>query len=160
MNLTIKGDYISMRKILTVSALLLLTAGTALAGSEYDRCIKEEKALKVQEAGDCSGLSYLLNPSACFATQKALKEYTSTGKCKKIGIAEHVDFSAVPVIQEKKSGSVSKAGVAGPAVVKKAEAEVARQEGSCEQLKDENARLKAEISRLTAELEQYTKACR
>lgn len=150
----------SMRIILTVSALLLLISGNALAGSEYDRCIKEEKTLKTQEASECSGLRYLLNPSACFATQKALKEYTATGKCKKIGSAENVDFSVPPVIPEKKVSSVSKVGGVSPIAVKKAEPEVAQQESSCEQLKDENARLKAEISRLKAEREQNDKACR
>ena len=93
-----KGDYISMRILLTVSALLLLISGNVLAGSEYDRCVKEEKSLKAREASACSGFSYLVNPSGCFATQKVLKEYTSTGKCKGIGIAEGVDFSPPSVI--------------------------------------------------------------
>ena len=144
-------------RILTVSTLLLLISGNVLAGSEYDRCVKEEKALKAREASDCSGLSYLVNPSGCFATQKALKEYTSTGKCRKIGIAEHVDLSAPPVTPAKKTGSVGNVGTASPVAAKKAELEVPQQESSYEQLKDENARLKAEINRLKAEIERLRK---
>jgi hypothetical protein len=166
-----------MKNLLTVSALLLSVSGTALAGSEYDRCIKAEKALKAQEVGECSGLRYLLNPSACFATQKALKEYKA-GKCRQIGTAENVDFNAQAVTPEKKSGSpgspgsTSKTGSAGRVIttdsagnvgivtVKKVETDVPRQESTLEQLKEENARLKAEISRLKAENEQLRKTVR
>jgi len=165
-----------MRMILTASALLLLILGNAWAGSGYDSCIKEEQALKAQEASECHGFRYLLNPSACFGTQKKLKEYTSTDKCRKISLAEKVDFSAPPVIPEKKvtaitttgttTGSavspdgVGKTGAVSPLAVINAETAVPQQESTCEQLKEENARLKAEVSRLTTELEQYTKACR
>lgn len=142
-----------MRIVLTVSALFLLLSGNVLAGSEYDRCIKEEKSLKAREADACSGFSYLVNPSGCFAIQKTLKEYTSTGKCKKIGVAEGVDFSTPPVMPMKKTGS-GKADSVSPTAVKKSEPEVPQQESSCEQLKDENARLKAEINRLRAENER------
>jgi len=159
-----------MRMILTASALLLLISGNAWAGSGYDSCTKEEKALKIQEASECHGLRYLLNPSACFATQKKLKEYTSTDKCRKIGLAEKVDFNAPPVIPKKKvtaittttgnADSAGKTGAVSPLAVIQTEPAAPQQESTCEQLKEENARLKAEISRLTTELEQYTKACR
>lgn len=160
-----------MRMMLTVSTLLLLISGNAMAGSGYDSCIKEENTLKDRETGECRGLRYLLNPSACFATQKKLKEYT-TGRCRNIGLAEKVDFSAPPVIPEKKTSSVStvnntgsvdiigKPGVISPITVIKAEPAVPQQVSTCEELKDENVRLKAEVNRLTAELEGYTKACR
>lgn len=130
-----------MKVILTMSALLLLVSGNVWAGVEFDKCIKEEKNLKRQEAGDCSGLAYLLNPSACFATQKKLREYLSTGKCKNIGITENVDFSIPPDIPVKKAGL-----------------EAALQKSGCEQLKDENTHLKTEISRLKAENDQLRKA--
>lgn len=161
-----------MKKLLIVSVLLLLISGTALAGSKYDECIKEEKSLKTREASECHGLRYLLNPSACFATQKRLKEYTSTDRCRKIGLAEKVDFSAPPVIPERKFSSVSTVSNTGsvvnagntsavsPIAVIKTESSLPLLESTCEQLKEENARLKAEISRLTTELEQYTNACR
>jgi hypothetical protein len=142
-----------MKNILTVFAMLLLVSGNALAGSEYDRCIKDEKNLKAEEAGKCRGFRYILNPSACFASQKALKEYTA-GKCKKIGMAENVDFSAQKVIPEKKI--ISDANTKQ----KKVEIEVPRQESTIEQLNEENARLKAEIIRLKAENEQLRNAGR
>jgi hypothetical protein len=164
------GD--TMKNLLTVSALLLLVSGTALAGSGYDGCIKEEKALRTLEASECSGLRQLLNPSACYGTQKALKEYKA-GKCRQIGTAENVDFNAPAVTPGKKSGSpgdTSKTGDAGSVsttvgtgnvgivAVKKVESEAPQQEGTLEQLKEENARLKAEISRLKTENEQLRKA--
>lgn len=139
-----------MKNRLIVSTLLLLLSGNALAGVEYDNCLKKEKALKVQEASECSGLRYMLNPSGCFATRKALKEYTP-GTCKKIGIAENVDFSVQRVIPDNRASSSS------CAVQKKVESNVAQQESTFEQLKDENARLKAEITRLTLENEQLRK---
>jgi hypothetical protein len=151
-----------MKKILIVSALLLSISGTALAGSRYDECIKEEKALKAQEAGDCSGLKYLLNPTACFATQKALKVYAS-GRCKQIGIAENVDFSVPKVIPEKKSSKTVNASSAVSVNTieqvseKKADRAIPQQEYTIEQLKEENTRLKNEISRLNRENEQLRK---
>lgn len=140
-----------MKKTMTISALLLLIAGNAVAGVEYDKCIQEEKALKSEEITDCSGLSYMFNPSGCFATRKKLKEYIS-GKCKKIGITENVDFNVQAVTPEKKNGT------AGGVSVKKTEPEVVQQKTAIEQLKAENARLKAEIGRLKTENEGLRKA--
>jgi hypothetical protein len=151
-----------MKNLLIVTALLLLISGNALAGSGYDSCIKEEKALKAEEVSACSGLSYLLNPSACFAKRRVLKEYPA-GKCRQIGVAEGVDFNAQPVIPERKgssAGTANKVSNSGTVAVKKAEPVTAQQDTTIEQLKAENTRLKAEIIRLTAELEQFGKACR
>lgn len=146
-----------MRVILTLSTLLLLISGNVQAGSGYDRCINEQNALEKKETSNCSGFRYLLNPSACFATQKALKEYTSTDKCKKIGSAENVDSSAPPNVPAKKAGSDGKVVDVNPVAVKKSEPEAPQQEGTCKQLKDENSRLKAEIQRLWTENEQFRK---
>jgi hypothetical protein len=141
-----------MKNILVVSALLLLISGNALAGVEYDRCVNEEKSLKAQEVSNCGGLRYLLNPSGCFATRKALKEYAS-GKCKEIGTAESVDFSVQKkVVPEKKY--IGEAGTRQ----KRIETELPQQATTIEQLKEENARLKAEIIRLKTENEQLRKA--
>ena len=163
-----------MKNLLTLSALLLLLSGTALAGSGYDSCIKEEKALKAKEAGECSGLRQLLNPSACYGTQKALKEYKA-GKCRQIGTTENVDFNARAAIPEKKSSTSGSAGNTestgsasttvspgnvGIVTEKKIDTDVPQQETTFEQLKEENARLKTEISRLKAENEQLRNAGR
>jgi hypothetical protein len=160
-----------MKNILTVSALLLLISGNALAGSEYDRCIKEEKYLKAQKTSQCSGFRYILNPSACFATRKALKEYKA-GKCRQIGIAENVNFSTPTTIPEKKriipasvsktesngnTGNVTSVNRVESVIEKKTETEVQQHESTIEQLKEENARLKSEISRLKSENEQLRK---
>lgn len=151
-----------MKNILFASALLLLISGNALAGMEYDKCIKEEKALKKQEAHDCSGLSYLLNPNACFATQKAMKEYLA-GKCKKIGITENVDFSVQKTLTDKKGNNVSNAARVSPinnsnnSAMEKVGSDVQPQETACDQLQRENTRLKAEIKRLVEENDQLKK---
>ncbi|KAB0670367.1 hypothetical protein F6V30_09445 [Oryzomonas sagensis] len=147
-----------MRILLPLSVLLLVLSGNALAGSGYDRCIKEQDALKKKEAGACSGFSYLLNPSACFATQKALREYTATDKCNKIGSAENADSGVLPVVPAKQAVSGGNGGGGNPAVeVKKPEPVAPHPESTCEQLKDENVRLKAEINHLTTENEQLRK---
>ena len=133
-----------MKIILIVSILLTLISGHALAGSEYDNCIKVEKALKAKEAGDCSGLRQLLNPSGCYATQRALKEYEA-GKCRQIGLAGQVDISSTIVTPENKDSSVS------TAQQKQLESESPHLELTLEQLKDENALLKSEVRRLKTE---------
>ncbi|MBK5276181.1 MAG: hypothetical protein JJE30_14175 [Desulfuromonadales bacterium] len=139
-----------MKKVMIIFALIFAVSGNALAGSEYDKCVAQEKALRTQEAGECKGFRYIFNPSGCFATQKILKEYTA-GKCKKIGTAENVDFGAKPVIPEKKV--INEVGAKQMIV----EHEVPRQESTIEQLKEENTRLKAENIRLKAENEQLRK---
>ena len=163
-----------MKNIAMVLLLLIVMSGHVLAGSGYDTCINEEKTLKAKETAECSGLRYLLNPSACYGTQKVLKEYKA-GKCRQIGIAENVDFSTQPVILENKAGvassasttpnegsvnSVSKTESVSTVTTKKADPEGQKQEPTFDQLRDENTRLKAEINRLKAELEQFGKACR
>jgi hypothetical protein len=151
-----------MKNIRIVTALLLLITGNALAGSEYDRCIKEEKELKAKEPGACGGLQYLLNPSGCFATRKALKEYAA-GKCRQIGTADYVELSVPKVITEKKGSNASSTGTVSDiesCAVKKAAPEAAKQEDTIEQLKEENARLTAEVSRLKSENEQFRKTGR
>jgi hypothetical protein len=140
-----------MRVFMTVFAFVFLMSGNVLAGSEYDKCIKEENALKAEESSNCSGFNYTFNPSACFATRKALKKYTSTDKCKKIGITEHVDFNIPAVIPVAQPGNIEKIGSDTPAEVKTPELRALQQESTYNQLKDENQRLKAEIIRLKTE---------
>jgi len=153
----IREDYIPMRITLTLTTLFLLLSGTALAGSGYDACLKEQSALEAREASECSGFRYLFNPSPCFTTQRALREYTTTDKCKNIGIAEHVDFSVQPVSLEEKVGGDGMVDGGNPVAVKKPEPEVPHQENTCEQLKEENTLLKAEVLRLKTENEQLRK---
>jgi hypothetical protein len=172
-----------MKILMAASALSLFLAGNALAGSGYDSCIREEKALKAREVEECSGLSYLLNPSACFATQRILKEYKA-GKCRQVGIAENVDFSGQTGAPEKKSASRADTGNAGntgssgkeaaparagspdskdtdsAAAVKKTETGIVPQEPSIEMLQEDNRRLKAEIIRLKTENEKLRKTGR
>ncbi len=154
-----------MNKVLIVSMLLLLMTGNALAGIAYDKCLKEEKTLKSKENHDCGGLSYLLNPNACFATRKTLKEYAA-GKCKKIGLAENVDFSVQQAIPESKASNstsvarVKKITTTDNAVSNTTGPETPQQEITVERLQTENARLKAENNRLKAENEQLKKISR
>ena len=148
-----------MRTILTL-LFLLLTAGNLLAGSGYDRCIKEESALKAKEKGACSGLSYVLNPTGCFATRKALQEYTTGGKCRKIGSAEQVELSAPPPASPKGSGTVRPVEHVDQATLIQNWPEAPHREAGTAQLRDELARLKEEISRLKAENERLKEKCR
>ena len=151
-----------MKIMLIVSVLLLFISGKALAGGKYDECIKEEKALKAQETGDCSGLRYMFNPSACFATRKLFKEYAA-GKCRQIGMAENVDLSVQKIIPEKKINNTLATrpdNIVEKAAVNKTEPVLPEQESTIKQLKEENARLKTEISILKTENDQLRKAGR
>ena len=141
-----------MKKVLALVAMVLLPSGSALAGDGYDRCVREEKALRAEVVDSCSGVRYLFNPSGCFAAQKAVKEYDND-RCKKIGEAEKVTSPSPPAaVPEKNVG----AGV-GLTQAESTPA-VPRQESDVEQLKAENAQLKAEIARLKAEIAQL-KSC-
>ena len=137
-----------MKKVLATVVMVLLPSGSALAGDGYDRCVREEKALRAEVVDSCSGVRYLFNPSGCFAAQKAVKGYDND-RCRKIGEAEKVAAtSPLAAVPEKKAG----AG-AGPAQPESKPA-VPRRESDEEQLKAENAQLKAEISRLKTEIAQ------
>lgn len=150
-----------MKNLLIIAVVLILTSINALAGVGHDSCIKREKELKSQEADNCSGLKYLLNPSGCFATRKALKEFKAA-KCTQIGSSESIDVNTPKVIPQKKinnlNSAVSTDSVSSVAV-KKAEPEVPQKENTIEQLKEENTRLKTELDKIRKENEQLRKKC-
>jgi hypothetical protein len=83
--------------------ILAAFSGNAFAGQHYDACLQQEQTLRSKEAGRCSGLQYLFNPSDCFVTRKALKEFND-GKCVKIGRAENA--IKVPVASKLTSETV------------------------------------------------------
>jgi hypothetical protein len=105
-----------MKTILIMTGLLLFIAGNSQAGSQYDACIKQEKALKAKAASDCSGLRYLLDPSSCFKKRKELKEYTD-GKCSALSAGGQIDVSPPKAAPEQKSaGTPQKPAEMTPAV--------------------------------------------
>ena len=60
-----------------------------MAGSGFEACTKEEKRLRLAEAEQCNGMSYIFNPSACFITRKELAPY-DMGKCREIARQEGI----------------------------------------------------------------------
>ncbi|MBL0226051.1 MAG: hypothetical protein IPQ16_10915 [Geobacteraceae bacterium] len=138
-----------MKTLLIVPALLLIT-GTALAGGGYDACVKEERTLKTQEAAECSGLRYILNPSACFATRKKVKEFAA-GMCGEIIRTGKVKAAAEPAVT---AASVEKRSIVPPAPAAKTAPISQSAPLTMEQLNEENSRLKTEIGRLNKENEQ------
>jgi len=134
----------------------LLLPGHVLAASGYDTCIQEEKTLRAQEKEQCSGLSYLLNPSGCFAAQKALRAHQD-GKCREITGAGNINPAPIPP-----SAPPTVPAPAQPLPAPTRSPDAAKETGSgteqeCDRLKTENVRLKAEIERLRAEIEQLGK---
>jgi hypothetical protein len=132
----------------TLAAIIIalsLAAGTAVAGTVYDRCSAEEKALRLETVDQCGGLSYLLNPSGCFIAQKALKAFDSD-KCRALKEAEQTAPEPQPgtAAEPPRSDKVDA----------KAPPDAPVPEPDTAQLKAENARLKAEIVRLRAEMKQ------
>lgn len=80
----------TMKQLLAVIMLLtIIDCSIVSAGSVYDACRREESRLRSQEADQCTGWEYVLNPSACFNTRKALAPYNSD-KCRAIAISEGV----------------------------------------------------------------------
>jgi len=131
--------------ITTVVAFLILIPFMACAGTGYEQCIKHEKSLREKEAGNCSGLSLLFNPSGCYSVQKELKEYDN-GKCNKTSDREGV--RSVTPEQTVKSEAAIKADtqITADAVIN----------SDIDTLTAENRQLKSEIIRLKKEIEALT----
>jgi len=154
-----------MKHTVTICALLLWATGSAMAGSGYDACLQEEKELKAKESASCGGLSYLLNPSPCYATRRVLKEYKA-GKCREIGVAEGVDFTVRPAVPERIAPPSPVSLPQRPAKPETPRVETVREAPpvqhqksavTLEGLQTENTRLRAEITRLKNENEQLRK---
>ncbi len=81
----------------TIVMMLIMAAFSvnAFGEQDYDACLKQQQSLKSKEFSSCSGLQYLFNPSGCFATRKALKEFDE-GKCTKIGRVEKILPGPIP----------------------------------------------------------------
>jgi len=138
-----------------ISALLLLP-GHALAASGYDTCVQEEKTLLAQEKERCSGLSYILNPSGCFAAQKALREQQG-GKCRDIIREGEIKAAPIPPFAPPIVPTPAQTTPAPARTTDAAEKPGGGTEQECSRLKTENVRLRAEIERLRAEIEQLGK---
>lgn len=131
-----------MQKACLISFILMIITIDASAGTGYDNCLREEKALRSRESGACSGMSYLFNPSGCFATQKDLKDYDK-GKCRAIGLSEHVVFGKDGVKDVPVTMTLMPATNLTP-----------RQQTEIEALRLEVTRLNAEIIRLKAKCKE------
>lgn len=75
------------RPQLAVILIFTLTSSAVFAGSGYDACRQEERYLLSEETQQCGGMSYILNPTPCFRTRKALVPYAK-GKCRTIAANE------------------------------------------------------------------------
>lgn len=138
-----------MRVTLAVIIMALsLPAGTVVAGTGYDRCIAEERALRTEAVDRCSGLSYVLNPSGCFIARKALRAFDGD-KCGALRTSEQTETEPQSI-----RGVVPPRSDSGH---EKAPDEALAPEPGMEQLKAENARLKSELVRLRAEMEHLRK---
>jgi hypothetical protein len=133
----------------------LLLPGHLLAASGYDTCVQEEQTLRAQEKDRCSGLSYILNPSGCFAAQKALKAHRE-GKCRDIVRAGETK-APVPPAAPPPVPAPALTAPAPPRTAGAAKEPGTGTEQECDRLKAENARLRAEIERLRAEIDQLGK---
>lgn len=165
-----------MKIITALLSLSILLTGHALAATDHEICVQEMNTLAKREQDRCSGLSYLLNPSGCFAAQKALKVHQS-GRCREIVKTGEVRPEMQPPSPPPTDAPPVRSPPALPAPDPKPPAEpphaetppatspapsAASGEGSgavkeCGQLRAENARLTAETDRLRAELELLRK---
>ncbi|HEY6871647.1 MAG TPA: hypothetical protein VI298_02850 [Geobacteraceae bacterium] len=134
----------------------LLLPGHVLAASGYDTCVQEEQTLRAQEKDRCSGLRYILNPSGCFAAQKALKAHRE-GKCRDIIRAGETKAAPIPPAAPPPVSAPARPAPASPRTTDAAKEQGTGAEQECDRLKAENARLRAEIERLRAEIDQLGK---
>jgi len=150
---------VMMKRLATVIVLMLVSAGScAFAGSGYDSCRQEENRLRLDETEQCSGWGYILNPSACFNTRKALAPYAG-GKCRAIavseGVAEEKSEAAAPAPPVPAGVKVSPAAAehpGQPAVTRESTPVAASRPSELELLKKEVAELKAELELLKKEV--------
>jgi len=147
-----------LRETFLIILLTTICASVAFAGSGYDDCRKEEKRIRAAEAEQCSGLSYIFNPSACFNTRKALAPYTG-GKCRSLVGTEAVEERKVepakPAVVEPsmQPARESSGEVSGQSVLMPASKSVAVDHPSeLELLRREVAGLRAELELLKEEV--------
>lgn len=150
------------RLLLLSGCCALLLAGTAMAGSGFEACTKEEIRLRLSEADQCTGMSYIFNPSACFITRKELAPY-DMGKCREIarqeGIApgrpEPAMAGKATEVTEKKPEQLKPAVItltAPPHSAQVVPLEAAKPTAEIEQLKREVAELKTGLEQLKEEV--------
>ena len=150
------------RLFLLTNGFALLLAGTAMAGSGFEACTKEEKRLRLAEAEQCNGMSYIFNPSACFITRKELIPY-DRGKCREAARQEGIDPARPDPVTDGKAAQVAEKKpeqlkpAAIPLPVPSHSAEVAPLDAAApsreiEQLRSEVAELKAGLERLKEEV--------
>jgi len=150
-----------MTRLITFIVLMIVSAGSfAFAGSGYDSCRQEEIRLRLDEADQCSGWGYILNPSACFNTRKSLAPYAG-GKCRAIAVSEGVAEEKVeaaapapliPAAQAAKERPAAAELPGQPTVAKETTSAALAQSSELEMLKKEVAALKAELELLKKEV--------
>jgi hypothetical protein len=131
----------------------------ASTDQKLDACRKQEQELRLKESDLCSGIKYLLNPSACFSAKKQLKESVE-GKCRNIGsvgngAAQETAQKTVPAASPSVAPRINSA-VLAPYQARSTKS-TQKQVGDAEYLREENARMKAENERLKLELENMRK---
>jgi len=148
------------REIFLIILLGTICASAACAGGGYDDCRKEEKRLVAAEAEQCSGFSYIFNPSACFNTRKALVPYTG-GKCRSVaaseGVVEQKVEPARPAVAEPSKQPAGEGSVAGEVSVQSvlppdSKPAAADHPSELELLRREVAGLRAELELLKEEV--------
>ena len=144
--------YAKMTRLITVIVLMIVSAGScAFAGSGYDSCRQEEKRLRLDEAEQCSGWGYILNPSACFNTRKALAPFAG-GKCRAIAVSEGVIDEKVEAAAPAPPVPSAQAAKERPAAAELPGQPALAQSSELELLKKEVAELKSELELLKKEV--------
>lgn len=147
--------------IVIVFMLMTMIAGSAaFAGRDSDACRREETRLRAEEADRCTGWNYVLNPSACFNTRKALAPYDKA-KCGEIATEEGGGKTGTghgtPAIDTMVMQPIRSEGAAPRQPVEPRHERVQssveeRQLSSLEQLRHEVAELRSEVQRLKDEI--------
>ena len=148
---------IRLRTITILTLLLLGSVPTIYGAEKKDPCQADLQQLRAAEAEQCNGLNYLVNPSACFNTRKALAPFNS-GRCGQLAAPP-----AAPAVPTAPSPASAAPAAVAPAVQPPAvpPAPVASRpanpapvsgEADLDRLRRELADLKAELQRFKEEI--------
>lgn len=142
-----------MKRLKVVMMLMTILAGSAaFAGSDSDACRQEETRLRGEEADRCTGWNYVLNPSACFNTRKALSPFDK-GKCRELTANEGVvEIGNGPASSPAARPSPQQASEAGAVPQIPVQPLMDGTGGSAKNLLTELVQLRSEVERLKDEI--------
>lgn len=131
-------------KLTTV--FILMAAFTGWCAAADETCIQEKKLLLEKEAGQCSGLPYIFNPSACFNTRKALSAYSKACPGGSVPTSAVTTSNKPDAVSEPQQQHQAQPSDAAPAENISVVREIAQLKSDLSQLREELGQLREKLS--------------